>query len=667
MAETKTAVMRLGGRTLARLIKRVASTSTIVYEPADLKTRLRATHPCIIAGWHGQFMMLAMLHPGDIKVSAMVARHGDAELIGEALRHLDTDLIRGAGAGDRKKDRGGASALRAAVKALGDDASLVMTADIPPGPARVAGIGIITIARMSGCPIVPVAAATSRFKSFDTWSRMTVNLPYSKLAFVGGDPIHVPRDADAAALEDLRKKLETSLNAVTARAYELAGADIKRAIPLDQLAAQSPPPPGLGLKIYKTGSKLLQPAAPLFLKLRERNGKEDRARRGERLGFAGRRRPEGHLIWLHAASVGETNAVLPLIDEILKANPAAHILLTTGTVTSAGLAAQRLPPHAIHQFVPLDIPQYTARFLDHWRPNLSIFTESDIWPNLVLATAERAIPLALINARMSPRSMKRWRRNAKTGRPLFSRFNVALAQNSNIARTLKQLGAPNVIVSGNLKIDAPPPPVNAEKLWRLRAAVAGRPVFLAASTHPGEETVIANAHALIAKVFPSLLTIIVPRHPDRGAALAGDMGGKGLRTERRSLSPEPSREADVFIADTIGELGTFYALAPVALIGGSFIDHGGQNPIEAIRHGSAVLTGPSIHNFRDVYEELMRQGGAREVTSAEELAKMVVMLLTKPEEAEKIRIGADVALGHLGGALAKTIAALQPFLTPTGI
>jgi 3-deoxy-D-manno-octulosonic-acid transferase len=667
MAAMKSAAVRLGGRTLARLIAHVASSSKVTFEPADLKARLRATHPCIIATWHGQFMMTCQLHPGDIKVSAMVARHGDAELIAEAMKHFNTDLIRGAGAGSRKKDRGGASALRAAVKALQDQASLVMTADIPPGPARIAGAGIVTIARMSGCPIVPIASATSRFKSFDTWSRLTVNLPYSNLAFVGGEPIHVPRDADEATLEALRKKLETSLNAVTARAYEIAGADIKRATPLDQLAALSPPPPGAGLKFYKKGLSLLRPAVPVLLNMRERQGKEDKARRGERLGFAGRRRPEGKLIWIHAASVGETNSVLPLIEEILSLEVGTHVLLTTGTTTSAGLAAQRLPERAIHQYVPLDVPEYTARFLDHWRPNLSIFTESDIWPNLVLATAERAIPLALINARMSPRSMKRWRKNARIGRVLFSRFNVVLAQNEGVARTIKMLGAPNVIVAGNLKIDAPPPPVDAVQLERFKRATAGRPVFLAASTHPGEESIVAAAHAVIAKDFPELLTIIVPRHPERGPGLVADMAGRGLITERRSLSPVPSREAQVYIADTIGELGTFYALCPIALMGGALIEHGGQNPIEAIRHGAAVLTGPHHHNFREVYAELLRLGGAREIRSADDLASTVKTLMSNESEAAKMRHGAEAALSTLGGAMQKTLLALKPFLTATGV
>jgi 3-deoxy-D-manno-octulosonic-acid transferase len=322
-----------------------------------------------------------------------------------------------------------------------------------------------------------------------------------------------------------------------------------------------------------------------------------------------------------------------------------------------------LPDRAFHQYVPIDVPQYTARFLDHWRPDLAIFTESDIWPNLVLATAQRAIPLGLINARMSPRSMKRWRKNARTARPLFSRFNIVLAQNDAIARTIKQLGAPNVSVSGNLKIDAPPPPVDKGILEQLRSATEGRPIFLAASTHPGEEAIIAAAHSEIAVAFPQLLTIVVPRHPDRGAALVAEMAGRGLVSQRRSQSVLPSRETEIYIADTIGELGTFYALARVALIGGSLVEHGGQNPIEAIRHGAVVLTGPHHHNFRDIYDELLASRGAREVKSPAELAAAVQSVFGDPKEATALHAGAEAALAKLGGALERTVAALKPFLT----
>jgi 3-deoxy-D-manno-octulosonic-acid transferase len=662
MAETKKTLVRLGGKTLAGLIHLVGRTSTTIYEPANLVEKLADIHPCIVACWHGQFMMVAGLRPENIKVAAMVAKHGDAELVGEAMRALDVVLIRGAGAGSRRRDRGGASALRASLAALDENYSLVMTADVPPGPARVAGAGIVAIGRMSGRPIVPVAVASKHFASFDTWSRLTFNLPYSTLAFVAGDPITVPEHADASVLESKRLELETVLNAVTTKAYELAGGDINRATPLEVLAAASPPEPGFALKTYRVGTSLLRPAVPVLLNMRGRQGKEDVTRRGERLGFAGRPRPEGQVVWVHAASVGETNAVVPLIERILAANAHVHILLTTGTITSADIAARRLPERAFHQYVPLDIPQYVTRFLDHWRPTIAIFTESDIWPNLVLGAAARHIPLVLVNARMSPRSVNRWRRFAKFGRPLFSRFAAILAQNDSIARAVKRLGAPNVLTAGNLKIDSPPPPVDPSAEAALRATIGNRPVFLAASTHPGEDTVIAAAHSLMRRDIQGLLTIIVPRHPDRGGGLAASLGGLGLKTQLRSRSPDPAPETEIYVADTIGELGTFYAISPVALVGGSLVEHGGQNPIEAIRLGSCVLTGPYIHNFKDAYASLFREGGAHEVRSSDDIARHVTMLLTDKIAAERMRAGADRALQSLSGALEKTLGAIQPLL-----
>jgi len=433
----KISLKRFGGRMMARTISLVARTSTVVTEPADLKAQLRAAHPIILACWHGQFMMLVELNPPDVPVSAMVARHGDAELIGQAMAAFGVELIRGAGAGGRKKDRGGVHALRAAVSALTGaggkpPASLVMTADVPPGPARRAGEGIITIARLSGCAIIPVAAATSRYTAFKTWSRLTINLPYSKLAFAGGPAIHVPRDADPATVERLRCELEASLNAVTARAYRLAGISADRATPPNPASAAIKP--GLLLKTY---GALMAAALPLtgpLLNYRERRGKELASRLPERRGVAGVPRPDGVLLWLHAASVGETNAILPLIDRLLTARPDAHVLLTTTTVTSAAIAASRLPPRALHQFVPLDVPRFAAAFLDHWKPNLAVFTESEIWPSLILATHARAIPLVLVNARMSDRSYKSWKCMPQIAAPLFSRFDVILAQNEKLTR-----------------------------------------------------------------------------------------------------------------------------------------------------------------------------------------------------------------------------------------
>lgn len=661
MAESKTRLIRLAGRTLARLIGHVGNTSDIVYDPPDLLQRLAAAHPCTVAGWHGQFMMLCLLRPPGAKVSAMVARHGDAELIGEAMRAFDVELIRGAGAGDRKKDRGGAAALRGSVRALTQGSSVVMTADVPPGPARKAGIGIIMIAQLSGRPIAPVAAASSRMTSLDTWSRITINLPYSKLAFAGGDLIHVPRDADAETLERLRQKLEDELNDAMARAYKLAGADIDRATPLDMLAARQPPPPGRLLNVYAKSLLVLRPLAPLLLKYRARHGKEDAARGNERLGQPTRPRPPGRLVWFHAASVGETNVALPVIDALLAHDPSLHVLLTTGTTTSAALAENRLPKAAMHQFIPLDAGPYVANFLDHWKPDLAIFTESEIWPNLILAASERNIPLTLINARMSPRSMKRWRKYAKFARPLFSRFGLILAQTDKVARVLRFLGAPDVRTSGNIKIDAPPPPVDAAKLAALRDAIGARPVWLASSTHAGEEQQVGAAYSQLRSTYPNLLTIIAPRHPARAQAISNELSALGLKVERRSLTEVPSADCQIFLADTIGELGTLYALCPIAFIGGSLVEHGGQNPIEAVKHGAVVLSGPHTHNFQEAYGALKDANGVITVTSSAMLAEAVARMLETPTAMEEARAGAQQALTKISGAMQKTLDALLPY------
>jgi 3-deoxy-D-manno-octulosonic-acid transferase len=654
---------RLAGRALASMISLVKRTSRAVYEPENALVRLAGDHPCIVAVWHGQFMMSSGFRPSpETKVAAMVARHGDAELIGAAMARFGVELIRGAGAGGRRKDRGGAYALRQAVRYLKDGYSIVMTADVPPGPARRAGMGIVMMARLSGRPIVPCAAATSRFKSLNTWSRMTINLPGSKLAYVAGDQIWVPPDAGETELEVARAQLERALNAATARAYAIAGADLARATPHGTDAAAPPAAPDFRLKAYRTSMSLLRPFTPLLLKLRERSGKEDPRRRGERLGIASMARPNGVLCWVHAASVGETNAVLPVIEALGNARPDLNFLLTTGTVTSAGLAARRLGPRAVHQYVPLDAPEYAARFLEHWKPDLAVFTESEIWPSLILETSACNIPIALVNGRLSHRSRRRWQRNKTTAMPLFGRFNIVLAQNDRLAQGFSALGARNVHSVGNLKIDAPPPPVDLNELERLKAALGERPVFAAASTHEGEEETIAAAHRALTRQFENLCTIIAPRHPERGTALAETLKNLGFNVAQRSLGAVPGPRTDIYIADTIGELGTLYALAPVAFIGGSLIDRGGQNPIEAVRHGVAVLTGPHWQNFRDAYRTLLRHDGAIEIKSSADIAAAVTKLFESPAELQRMRAGATQALSTLSGALDKTVAALLRYL-----
>ncbi|MCC7251726.1 glycosyltransferase N-terminal domain-containing protein [Hyphomicrobium sp.] len=657
---------RIAGLLGERYTRFVYTTSTIALDPPDARERVAALHPFILSMWHGQFVLMPTLHEFNEKtfpVSAIVARHKDAVAIKTLLEKFDITVVEGAGAAHRKKDRGGAAALRGAMRLLKDGRTFSMTADIPPGPARQAGLGIVTLARFSGRPIVPFAVATSRFLVFPTWSRLTINLPFSKLVYVIGDPIWVPAEADAAALEDYRRAVEAGLNKATERAYAMVGGNIARiALPPPPAPLTEPAPEGLALKAYRLATRAFGLAAPMLLWLRGRQGKEDPARRGERYGKASAPRPEGPLLWMHAASVGEANAVLPVIAQLLEERDDLSVLLTTGTLTSAAMARSRLPPRALHQFIVLDVPEYVSAFLDHWKPDLAVFVESEVWPNLIVDVSRRQIPLALVNARMSRRSARRWKWFSGLSLPLFSRFDLALAQNETFARTLQRLGARKVRAIGNLKIDAPPPLVDAAELDRLRRALDGRPLLVAASTHNPEEEVVAEAHRLVAARLPRFCTIIAPRHPGRGKAIASRLRSRGFTVALRSADERPDAATDIYVVDTIGELGTLYALADVAFIGGSLIPHGGQNPIEAIRHGAVPLTGPHWTNFRDVYRALLRHKGTREVASAEALAVAVEEALTQEGELARMRDGAKAALASLSGALDRTVAALVEML-----
>jgi len=654
-------VYRLAGAALARYIRYVRRTSWQTKEMTEEFERHYHHHPCIVGMWHGQFMLLPLIKPPYLPAEAMLARHQDAALLGEALRHFDMALIRGAGAGSRDKDRGGGHAYMAAVQALRDGRSVAMTADVPGGgEARRAGLGIVMVARRSGRPIVPVAIATSRYIALNTWSRMTINLPYSGLGFAVGPIVHIPRTAGEDELEGYRKAVEDSLNAATLLAYQRAGSDPARATPNAPLTGSTEP--GLWLKIYRQLTSAARPIVPLLLGARERRGKEEPERRHERLGRPILPRPEGQLAWFHAASVGETNAILPLMAALAEERPALSFLLTTGTVTSARLAAGRLPPRAVHQYAPLDAPQYVAGFLEHWRPDLAVFTESEIWPNLILESSTRGVPLALINARMTKRSFRRWRRSPGLARPLFSRFALVLAQNEVLAHRFTQLGAPRAVPAGNLKVDAPPPPVDPVEIERLRPALAGRTLLVAASTHDGEDQIIADAHRELVRSLPSLCTIIAPRHPERGGAITQMLKERGFSVARRSLGHLPDRASEAYVADTIGELGMLYALAPVAFVGGSLVNRGGQNPIEAVRQGAVVLVGPHQQNFGDAYRALISNRGAIVVHSAEEIAEAARRLFLDEAELGSMRMRANAALATISGALPRTIEALLRYL-----
>jgi 3-deoxy-D-manno-octulosonic-acid transferase len=414
------------------------------------------------------------------------------------------------------------------------------------------------------------------------------------------------------------------------------------------------------LRVYRKLSSAMVPLAPALINRRLKLGKEDPERVGERRGVSADVRPVGPLVWIHGASVGEVLASAALIEKLRALN--LRILLTSGTVTSAAIVAKRFPPDVIHQYVPYDSPRYVARFLDHWRPSLALFIESDLWPNLILSSAARRLPMVLINGRMSHRSFPRWRRVSNTISALLGRFDVCLAQSQLDADRFAALGSRNVVTTGNLKLDVPAPPADAAKLERLMSMTRGRPIVVAASTHSGEDEVLVNAHKTLAGFFPNLLTVIVPRHPDRGEAIARMVAASGLQAGLRSREELPVAATDIYIADTMGELGLFYRLSPIVFMGGSLVEHGGQNPIEAVKLGASVVHGPHVFNFSDVYEALDQSGGARQADSLEALVKQLGQLLADPKAREASLAASERVVEQLGGALERTLSALEPYL-----
>lgn len=415
-------------------------------------------------------------------------------------------------------------------------------------------------------------------------------------------------------------------------------------------------------RLYRGLTAAAAPLVSLGLRWRERRGKEDGARLGERFGVAAAPRPAGPLMWIHAASVGEANSVLALIERVVRERPGLAVLITTGTVTSARLVAPRLPPRALHHYVPVDLPGAVARFLDHWRPDFAVWVESELWPNLVLDTARRGIPMALVNARLSARSRRRWRATPGLARAMLASFAVCLTQDDEQARRFRELGAAAAESVGDLKSAAEELPADPAALAALRRQIGARPCWLAASTHPGEEDAAAAAHRRLARDYPAVLTVVVPRHPVRGESIAARLRAAGFAVARRAAGEAVEPGTAIYLADTLGELGLFYRAAGIAFIGGSLSGHGGHNPFEAARLGCAILHGPHVENFRAIAEALAKAGASETVADEAALARAVAALLG--DEALRARRGAAARrVSEEGrGVLERVLAALAPEL-----
>lgn len=370
----------------------------------------------------------------------------------------------------------------------------------------------------------------------------------------------------------------------------------------------------LSLSLYAAGTRLLEPLAPTLLKRRAARGKEDPARLAERLGHPGLARPRGRLIWLHGASVGESLSLLPLIEALQTARPDATLLVTSGTRTSAELLARRLPPEVIHQYAPVDAPVALHRFLDHWRPDLLVLAESELWPNLLMSARARGMRTALVSARVTEASARGWGRAPGAARVMLGGFDLLLPQDDASAARSTALGGRD---DGrlNLKLLGAPLPADPQRLSVLSGAAGGRPVLLAASTHPGEDEVVLRA---VAGVSEALL-VIVPRHPERGEAVAALANTS--RSVARQSAGQAFGETDVFVADVLGELGLWYRLAAGAFIGGSLaVGPGGHNPVEAAQLGCPIASGPRVDNWASVYAPLVAAQACRMTANAEDLS-----------------------------------------------
>nr|WP_321984100.1 glycosyltransferase N-terminal domain-containing protein [uncultured Lichenicoccus sp.] len=565
--------------------------------------------PLVTALW-----LLARRDNPALSLNVMISRHRDGRLIADVIRRWGINAVAGSSARDGKPEKGGAAALRHLLELLRDGRVVTITPDGPRGPRRVMQPGSARLAALAGVPVVPIAVFCRPSRRLRSWDRMMLPLPFGRGSIRCGAPIIVPRQGWEATSEVIGRALD--------------------ALDDDQRNATTTP---ISARLWWLAGTAAELPLRLLLRRRVARGKEIPARLGERRGRATLARPPGRLIWLHAASVGETVSLLPLLEALCRLDPALHVLMTTGSLTSQQLLAQRLPElglaaRVLHQFVPLDVPRWLHRSLAHWQPQAVVLVESELWPNLIAATRARGVKLALLNARMSDRSTRSWQRLPGLSRHLLRHFTWITARSNEDAVRLRTLGAQDVETPGDLKQAAPALPVDQGELEAVRTALAGRPILLAACTHDGEEPVLAAAHALLRTRQPGLLTIIAPRHPERGADIADALEG----APRRALGQLPGPAQEFWICDTLGELGLLYRLSPIGFLGNSLQaaarsgGGGGHNPFEPARLGCLVATGPLTSNFNAAFEALDRVQAVTVTATATAIADWADAMLGDP-------------------------------------
>lgn len=418
-------------------------------------------------------------------------------------------------------------------------------------------------------------------------------------------------------------------------------------------------------RIYILLGYLFLPLLWLFLQTRLIRKKEILARISERYGKPTLKRPKGPLLWLHGASVGESLSALPLLERLQKLYPDLNILVTSGTVSSSKILKKRLPPGIMHQFLPMDILIYVKRFLNHWKPNLVFWLESELWPNHLLNLKKQNIPVILVNARLSDTAYNKWSSYKFIISPLLNCFSLCLSSSQSVAKKLKMLGKQEVKTPGNLKYTAGPLPVDTESLAHMKRVLKGRPIWVASSTHPGEEKIFIETHKFLKKYIPNLLTIVIPRHPERRKEISEEIKNNNLNFALRSLDHDPCNQTDIYIADTLGELGLFFRLTNIVVLGGSFVPVGGHNPLEPAFFHNTIIWGPHMFNFLEIEKTFLKNKAAYKIPNTKKLNATLLELLSNAEKRTTMGKKSKQVLKEKIGVLSKTLKYLCPFIEKT--
>ncbi len=400
-----------------------------------------------------------------------------------------------------------------------------------------------------------------------------------------------------------------------------------------------------GILIYKFFCFSFFPLILTYYKIRKLKGKEDSFRFRERQGLPSIERPDGKLVWVHCASVGEVLSALPIVNS-LKRKTDANFLITTGTVTSYQIVKNSILDQTYHQYMPIDLDRYNKRFLEFWKPDLVLWFESELWPNILLLLQDMNIKHLIINARMSEKSFKKWKYLPATAKKILSGFDLCVAQSKADLLRFKFFDVKNVIELGNIKYFSPRLDVNEESLNIFSKYFNGKTVWLAASTHEGEESIVAELHVNLSKKIPNLLTVIAPRHPNRRKSIEWMLKNKKLKFASRSKDNFINSEIDIFLADSIGEMGLWYSLCKVVLLGKSIIGEGGQNPIEPSLFGCAVVCGEKIENFSEVVNDLTVVEGIIQTSSIDDIQDKLFMLLKNVKYATAVGVRAKNLVSH---------------------